>query len=86
MACGACALFSTTLLAQTTPIVVEGRLWGAMVAASTHDERLPADTELRIGQFTELMATAIAWEMRKHAKTKVVTTDYQQPDYEGTGL
>ncbi len=43
-----------------TPIVVEGRLWGAMVAASTHDERLPADTELRIGQFTELMATAIA--------------------------
>jgi PAS domain S-box-containing protein len=43
-----------------TPIVVEGRLWGAMVAASTHDERLPADTELRIGQFTELLATAIA--------------------------
>ena len=43
-----------------TPIVVEGRLWGAMIAASTHDERLPADTESRIGQFTELMATAIA--------------------------
>ena len=43
-----------------TPIVVEGRLWGAMVAASTHDERLPADTELRIAQFTELMGTAIA--------------------------
>jgi PAS domain S-box-containing protein len=43
-----------------TPIVVEGRLWGAMVAASTDDERLPADTELRLGQFTELMATAIA--------------------------
>ena len=43
-----------------TPIVVEGRLWGAMVAASTQDESLPADTELRIGEFTELMATAIA--------------------------
>jgi PAS domain S-box-containing protein len=43
-----------------TPIVVEGGLWGAMVAASTDDERLPADTELRLGQFTELMATAIA--------------------------
>jgi PAS domain S-box-containing protein len=51
-----------------TPIVVEGRLWGAMVAASTHDERLPADTELRIGQFTELMATAIA---NAEARTEV---------------
>jgi signal transduction histidine kinase len=43
-----------------TPIFVEGRLWGAMIAASTHDEALPPDTEARIGQFTELMATAIA--------------------------
>ena len=42
------------------PIVVEGRLWGAMIAASTHDAPLPPDTESRIGQFTELMATAIA--------------------------
>ena len=43
-----------------TPIIVEGRLWGAMIAASTHDASLPPDTESRIGQFTELMATAIA--------------------------
>jgi PAS domain S-box-containing protein len=43
-----------------TPIFVDGRLWGAMIAASTHKERLPPDTEARIGQFTELMATAIA--------------------------
>lgn len=42
-----------------TPIVVAGRLWGAMIAAST-DDALPPDTESRIGQFTELMATAIA--------------------------
>jgi hypothetical protein len=44
----------------------------------------------RVGHFTNhfdlLMATAIAWEMRKYAKTKVVTNDYQQPDYERTGL
>jgi PAS domain S-box-containing protein len=46
--------------AVATPIVVEGRLWGAMLAASAHDPSLPADTESRIGQFTELMATAIA--------------------------
>jgi PAS domain S-box-containing protein len=42
------------------PIVVEGRLWGAMVIATTRDDRLPPDTESRLGQFTELMATAIA--------------------------
>jgi GAF domain-containing protein len=46
--------------AVATPIVVEGRLWGAMLAASAHEDALPADTESRIGQFTELMATAIA--------------------------
>jgi signal transduction histidine kinase len=46
--------------AVATPIVVQGRLWGAMLAASAHDPSLPSDTESRIGQFTELMATAIA--------------------------
>ena len=43
-----------------TPILVEGRLWGAMVAGTSRDERLPPETESRLGQFTELMATAIA--------------------------
>jgi PAS domain S-box-containing protein len=46
--------------AVATPILIEGHLWGAMVAASTGDERLSADVETRISQFTELMATAIA--------------------------
>ena len=43
-----------------TPIHAEGRLWGVMIAANTHDDPPPPDTESRIGQFTELMATAIA--------------------------
>jgi len=42
------------------PIVVEGRLWGAMQLGSTRDDPLPPDTESRLGQFTDLMATAIA--------------------------
>jgi signal transduction histidine kinase len=42
------------------PIVVDGRLWGVMVAAWKHDEALSADTEERMAQFTELVATAIA--------------------------
>jgi signal transduction histidine kinase len=43
-----------------TPIVVEGRLWGIMTAASSRPEPLPPDTEARLASFTELVATAIA--------------------------
>jgi len=43
-----------------SPIVVDGRLWGAMIAATRTDEPMPADTESRIQQFTELVATAIS--------------------------
>jgi PAS domain S-box-containing protein len=43
-----------------TPIVVEGRLWGAMTVSSTAEQPLPADTEARLASFTELVATAIA--------------------------
>ena len=42
------------------PVSVEGRLWGAMVAAFTRPEHLPGDTETRLAGFTELVATAIA--------------------------
>ncbi|HTF54682.1 MAG TPA: GAF domain-containing protein, partial [Pseudonocardia sp.] len=41
------------------PIVVEGRLWGA-IAVGTRRERFPADTEQRMAGFTELVGTAIA--------------------------
>jgi signal transduction histidine kinase len=43
-----------------TPITVEGRLWGVMVVGSALDEPMRADTEARLAQFTELLATAIA--------------------------
>jgi signal transduction histidine kinase len=43
-----------------TPIMVEGRLWGVMTAASTAEEPLPLGTETRLASFTELVATAIA--------------------------
>jgi PAS domain S-box-containing protein len=42
------------------PIVVDGELWGAMVAAQSDHGTLPADSELRVAEFTELMATAIS--------------------------
>ena len=46
--------------AVATPIVVEGRLWGTMIAATSQSKPLPADIESRTGEFTELVATAIA--------------------------
>jgi signal transduction histidine kinase len=42
------------------PVVVAGGVWGTMIAASRQADRLPAGTESRIGEFTELVATAIA--------------------------
>ncbi|MET7403415.1 AAA family ATPase [Dactylosporangium sp. NPDC005572] len=45
--------------AIASPIVVEDRVWGAMGVASRR-ERLPEDTEQRLADFTELVATAIA--------------------------
>jgi PAS domain S-box-containing protein len=43
-----------------SPIVVAGRLWGVVVAATAKPRPIPPDTEQRIAGFTELVATAIA--------------------------
>jgi signal transduction histidine kinase len=40
--------------------VVEGRLWGGVSVSSKQPEPLPPDTESRIANFAELVATAIA--------------------------
>jgi signal transduction histidine kinase len=42
------------------PITVEGRLWGVLAVASKSERPLPLDTERRLAEFTELVATAIA--------------------------
>jgi PAS domain S-box-containing protein len=58
------------------PIVVEGRLWGVIVAATRQDEPLPAGVESRIGEFTELVATAIsnvqAWSDLAASRARIV--------------
>ncbi|MCW2983609.1 MAG: hypothetical protein JWR63_1179, partial [Conexibacter sp.] len=43
-----------------SPIVVNGRLWGVIAAGTSRAEPLPADSEPRMAEFTELAATAIA--------------------------
>jgi signal transduction histidine kinase len=42
------------------PIVVEGKLWGAIAAASRKREPLPRGTESRMEEFTKLVAAAVA--------------------------
>jgi PAS domain S-box-containing protein len=50
------------------PIVVEGRLWGAMVVGSETAESLPSGSEDRVAQFAELVSTAIS---NVESRTKV---------------
>ena len=42
------------------PIVVNGRVWGAAIVASSQQELLPPGTEERVSDFADLVATAIA--------------------------
>lgn len=42
------------------PLVVDGRLWGAAIVGSRLPEPMPPDTEARIADFADLVATAIA--------------------------
>ncbi len=42
------------------PIVVDERLWGVVVATLRQTGALPPDTESRMAEFTELVATAIS--------------------------
>jgi PAS domain S-box-containing protein len=42
------------------PIIVDGSVWGAAIVGSSAPEPLPPDTEQRMGDFADLVATAIA--------------------------
>jgi signal transduction histidine kinase len=46
--------------AVASPIVVGGRLWGSLAAATSGTEPLPPDAESRLSEFTELVASAIS--------------------------
>ena len=46
--------------AAGAPIVVDGRMWGVMVAASVRRESMPVGTECRIAEFTEVLGAAIS--------------------------
>jgi signal transduction histidine kinase len=53
------------------PMTVEGRLWGVIIAISIDPEPIPERSEARLGQFTDLVATAVANAEARHALERV---------------
>src|SRR6266540_2874539 len=53
------------------PMTVEGRLWGVIIAISTGPEPIPERSEARLGQFTDLVATAVANAEARQALERV---------------
>jgi signal transduction histidine kinase len=64
-----------------SPVVVNGSLWGVMIGASVADEPLAQGIELRLGDFTELAATAVANADSRHelaaSRARIVTSSNQ---------
>ena len=54
------------------PIVVEGQLWGVVGIGSTTDRPLPLDSEERLVEFTQLVATAISNSQAREELTRLV--------------
>jgi signal transduction histidine kinase len=49
-----------TSASVAAPVIVGGRLWGALVASTRERDGLPEDTERRLCDFAELVAQALA--------------------------
>ncbi|MEA2768594.1 MAG: hypothetical protein QOD93_1556 [Acetobacteraceae bacterium] len=54
------------------PIIVDGRVWGLAAVGSVQPGPMPADTEVRIGRFAELIATALVAGYRDHQKRQLL--------------
>jgi sugar diacid utilization regulator len=54
------------------PIIVDGRLWGLAAVGSLQPGPMPADIEVRIGRFAELIATALVAGYRDEQKRQLI--------------
>jgi sugar diacid utilization regulator len=54
------------------PIIVDGRVWGLAAVGSLQPGPMPADTEVRIGGFAELVATALVAGYRDEQKRQLL--------------
>jgi len=54
------------------PVIVEGTVWGGLVAATDQDEQLPPSTERRLASFTEIVATAVSSAEARDAERRLL--------------
>src|SRR6476660_6777720 len=60
------------------PIIVDSRVWGLAAVGSLQPGPMPADTEVRIGRFAELIATALVAGYRDHQKRQLLADASQR--------
>jgi len=56
-------------------IIVDSRVWGLAAVGSLQQRPLPADTEVRIGRFAELIATAVVAGYRDEQKRQLLAEE-----------
>ena len=62
------------------PIIVDGRVWGLAAVGSLQPGPMPADTEVRIGRFAELTATAVVAGYRDEQKRQLLAEGSRRSD------
>src|SRR3984957_13291065 len=60
------------------PIIVDGRVWGLAAVGSLRPGPMPADTEVRVGRFAELIATAVVAGYRDEQKRQLLAEGSQR--------
>jgi PAS domain S-box-containing protein len=64
------------------PVIVDGRVWGILVAGTDQPERLPDGIEQRLAVFAELIATAVSNASKRGellaSRARIVAAQYEQ--------
>jgi hypothetical protein len=61
------------------PVIVDGRVWGLATVGSARPGPMPADTEVRISGFAELVASAVVAGYRDEQKRQLLSETSQRP-------
>jgi len=60
------------------PVIVDGRVWGLAAVGSLQHGAMPADTEIQISRFAELIATALVASYRDEQKRQLLAEASQR--------
>jgi hypothetical protein len=61
------------------PVIVDGRVWGLAAVGSFRPGPMPAETEVRVSRFAELIATAVVAGYRDEQKRQLLGETSQRP-------